>query len=79
MLGSAVAGAIAVAAGCESVAGHGGIFVVPMMVNPMMFLVALIIGSAVTGVAYAVVKKASTDDGNTEEEDIDIDLDIDIA
>lgn len=78
MLGSAVAGAIAVAAGCESVAGHGGIFVVPMMKNPMMFIVALIIGSAVTGVAYALLKKPSVDD-NVTEEDMDIDLDIDIV
>lgn len=39
MIGSAVAGAIAVGSGCESVAAHGGIFVVPMMKNPVMFLV----------------------------------------
>lgn len=79
MLGSAVAGAIAVGAGCESVAGHGGIFVVPMMVNPGMFLVALAIGSAVTGIAYAFLKKDKTTEDVQEEEDVDIDLDINIA
>ena len=76
MAGSAVAGAIAVGMGCESVAGHGGIFVVPMMKNPVWFLIALIIGSAVTGVIYALLKKPSVDETAEEEEDIDIDLDI---
>lgn len=79
MFGSAVAGAIAVGSGCESVAGHGGIFVVPMMENPMMFIVALIIGSVVTGVAYAMIKLPSEDDTVAEEEDLDIDLDINIV
>lgn len=44
-----------------------------------MFIVALIIGSAVTGVAYAVLKKPSVDDNVTEEDVDDIDLDIDIV
>lgn len=79
MLGSAVAGAIAVGMGCESVAGHGGIFVVPMMTNPVWFLIALVIGSAVTGVAYAMLKRPTDDDSVVEEEDLDIDLDINIV
>lgn len=77
MLGSAVAGAIAVAMGCESMAGHGGIFVVPMMTHPLWFLVALVIGSAVTGVVYAVWKKPSAENsGAVEEEEIDLDIRI---
>ena len=76
MAGSAVAGAIAGGMGCESVAGHGGIFVVPMMKNPVWFLIALIIGSAVTGVIYALIKKPSDDETAGQEENIDIDLDI---
>ena len=76
MAGSAVAGAIAVGMGCESVAGHGGIFVVPMMKNPVWFMIALVIGSAVTGIIYALIKKPSMDETAAEEEDIDIDLDI---
>ncbi len=76
MLGSAVAGGIAVAMGVESVAGHGGIFVVPMMVNPVWFIAALIAGSAVTGISYALFKKPSTEEA--EEEEI-IDLDINIS
>lgn len=77
MLGSAVAGAIAVAMGCESMAGHGGIFVIPMMTHPIWFLVALVIGSTVTGVVYAVWKKPSPEGlGEMEEEDIDLDIQI---
>lgn len=77
MIGSAVAGGIAVMMGCESVAGHGGIFVVPMMVNPLWFLIALAVGSIVTAVIYALIKKTpSIDDVAIEEEIIDLDVEI---
>nr|WP_288829689.1 PTS fructose transporter subunit IIC [uncultured Clostridium sp.] len=78
MIGSALAGAIAVGMGCESVAGHGGIFVVPMMKNPVWFLIALTIGSVVTGIIYGIVKKSGIEDEEKKETDIDIDLDIQI-
>lgn len=48
----------------------------PIRSNPVWFLIALIIGSAVTGVIYALIKKPSVDETAEEEEDIDIDLDI---
>lgn len=57
MLGSALAGGLAVMWGVESMAGHGGVFVVPMMTNPLMFLVALVIGTLVTGIVYAILKR----------------------
>ena len=47
-----------------------------MMKNPVWFLIALIIGSAVTGVIYALIKKPSDDETAGQEENIDIDLDI---
>jgi PTS system fructose-specific IIC component len=78
MIGSAVAGAVAVGMGCESVAGHGGIFVVPMMKNPLWFLIALVIGSAVTGIIYAVIKRPLEEQEEKEEEELDFDLDIKI-
>ena len=62
--------------GCESVAGHGAYSLVPMMKNPVWFMIALVIGSAVTGIIYALIKKPSMDETAAEEEDIDIDLDI---
>ena len=76
MIGSAVAGAIAVGMGVESMAGHGGIFVFPAMANPLWAVVALIVGSVVTGVIYAVIKKKPEEAENVEEEVTD-DLDID--
>ena len=78
MIGSAVAGAIAVGMGCESAAGHGGIFVVPMMKNPMWFLIALLIGSLVTGFIYAAIKRPSQEGNDEKEEEQDFDLDIQI-
>lgn len=75
MIGSALAGGIAMQLGVESVALHGGIFVVPMMVNPWGFIVALVIGTAVTAVIYALIKSAPTADDLAASEEI-IDLDI---
>lgn len=75
MIGSAIAGAIAVGMGVESVAGHGGIFVFPMMTNPMWAVVALVAGSVATGVIYAIIKKKPAEEEAGEEEEI-IDLDI---
>lgn len=75
MIGSGLAGGIAVAMGVESVAGHGGIFVFPMMVNPLWAIIALAVGSIATGVIYAVIKKQGEEE--TEEEIVD-DLDINL-
>lgn len=79
VLGSATAGAIAVGSGCESVAAHGGIFVVPMMKNPVMFLVALVVGSLVTGIVYAVIKKKDVVMDTTEEDAVFDDFDFDVT
>lgn len=79
-LGSAVAGAIAVGTGVESVAAHGGIFVVPTMLHPWMFMLALAVGSAVTGIVYALLKPVVKDERKTETEDAtdsdDLDFEI---
>ena len=45
VVGSAVAGGLSMAFGCTLMAPHGGIFVVPTIGNPLMYLVALVIGS----------------------------------
>lgn len=77
MVGSAIAGGLSVMWGVESVAGHGGIFVVPQMTNPVWFMVALAIGSIVTAVMYAVLKRP-VDESNFEREEEIIDIDIEI-
>ena len=43
--------------GVESPAVHGGMFVVPMMNKPLVFLMCLGIGSLITGVIYAFLKR----------------------
>ncbi len=57
VLGSAVAGALSMAFGATLMAPHGGIFVFPVVGNPIMYVVALIVGSVVTMAALAVLKK----------------------
>ena len=59
IIGSAEAGALSMAFGCGSRAPHGGIFVVGIMENAPMFLVAVLIG-AVVGMAGIVLLKKTT-------------------
>ena len=78
MVGSAIAGGIAMAAGVETPAAHGGIFVCGLSTNPLMWLVAMVVGSVVTGILYAIFKKKPAEEENHEEEVVDLDLDINI-
>lgn len=55
-IGSAIAAGLAMAWGCESTVPHGGIFVVPIMTKPMMFMLALVIGSCITAVILTLIK-----------------------
>ncbi|MDO5407582.1 MAG: fructose-specific PTS transporter subunit EIIC [Eubacteriales bacterium] len=55
--GSAVAGGLSMAFGCTLMAPHGGIFVVPVMGNAGMYLVALAAGTAIATVLLGVLKK----------------------
>ena len=55
--GSAVAGALSMAFGCTLMAPHGGIFVFPVVGNALMYLVALVVGTAISAVLLGVLKK----------------------
>ncbi len=57
MIGSAVAGALSMAFGCTLMAPHGGIFVVPVVGNALMYLLALVIGTVVGAVLLGIFKK----------------------
>ncbi len=57
MVGSAVAGALSMAFGCTLMAPHGGIFVVPVVGNALMYLLALVIGTVVGAVLLGTFKK----------------------
>ena len=43
--------------GCTLMAPHGGIFVVPVMGNSLMYLVALVVGTVISTILLGVLKK----------------------
>ncbi|RIW38299.1 PTS fructose transporter subunit IIA [Bacillus salacetis] len=58
IVGSAVAGGLAMAFGIGLPAPHGGIFVFPVVQgNPLLYILAVLIGSAVTAVMVGLLKK----------------------
>lgn len=57
IVGSGIAGALSMAFGCGLRAPHGGIFVLPTISNPIMYFVALFVGSVVGAILIGVLKK----------------------
>ena len=55
--GSTIAGGISMFFGCTLMAPHGGIFVFPVVGNALMYLVALVVGTAVSTVLLGLLKK----------------------
>lgn len=56
-IGAGVAGALSMLFNCTLRAPHGGIFVFPVVGNPLMYLVALIVGSLVGAILLGIFKK----------------------
>lgn len=56
-IGAAVAGGLSWFFGCTLMAPHGGIFVVATIGNPLLYLLALAIGSAVGMILLAIMKR----------------------
>ncbi|MFC5805388.1 PTS fructose transporter subunit IIC, partial [Streptomyces formicae] len=56
MAGGAVTGALSMAFGCTLRAPHGGIFVVPLIGNPVLYLVAILAGTAVSAGLVILLK-----------------------
>jgi PTS system fructose-specific IIC component len=56
MAGGAVTGALSMAFGATLRAPHGGIFVVPLIGNPLLYLVAIAAGVCVTTALVVVLK-----------------------
>lgn len=56
IIGGATAGAISMALAIELNAPHGGLFVIPLVSQPLMYLAAIGVGSLITGVLYALIK-----------------------
>lgn len=57
--GSALAGGLVGLASIKLMAPHGGIFVVALTSNPLLYLVFILIGAVVSGVLYGYFKKTS--------------------
>ena len=57
IIGAGVSGALSEVFNCTLMAPHGGIFVFPVVGNALMYLVALVIGTAVSTVLLGVFKK----------------------
>lgn len=63
MVGGAVTGAISMAVGAQLMAPHGGLFVllIPGAITPVLgYLLAIIVGTALAGIAYAMLKRPET-------------------
>lgn len=56
--GSALAGALVGLSGIKLMAPHGGIFVIALTTNPLLYLVFVLIGALVSGVIFGYLRKA---------------------
>lgn len=62
MIGSGVTGALSMVLNVGSPAPHGGIFVLPVIGNPVGFIVALLIGTLVSAGLLIAIKKELTEE-----------------
>ena len=78
--GSAVGGALTMHWGVESQIQAGGIFIVPFMNKPWLFILAMLIGTVVTGLVYLLLRPKELKHLESKVEDVeDIDIDIKVA
>ncbi|WP_017801223.1 PTS fructose transporter subunit IIC [Winslowiella toletana] len=79
VVASSIAGGLIMVWGVEAPVPHGGMFVVPLFTKPLMFCLALAIGTAICGVMLSLIKKPVTkadeefddvEDHNVRDEDI---------
>lgn len=74
-VGAAIGGGLSMMWGVGSPVPSGGLFIVPAMNEPLLFLAALAIGSAITGVLLFALKKEPQEDllpKEVEEEEVDL-------
>lgn len=56
-IGGALTGGLCLMLSLESPAIHGGVFAIPLTSNPLLFIGLWFLGSVVTGIIYATIKK----------------------
>lgn len=74
--GCGITGAISFTLGVGSKVPSGGVFVIPAMSNPIAALIALLAGTAVTGVLLVLIKKKKTDINETVVDDKEEEMDL---
>ena len=57
MIGSGIAGGLSMAFACGLRAPHGGVFVIPTITNPILYIVAILVGAVVGALILAILKK----------------------
>ncbi len=72
--GAAIGGGLSMMWNVGSPVPSGGMFIVPAMTNPWLFLLALAIGSIITAILLIVLKKEPQDREEVEEEEEELDL-----
>lgn len=58
IIGSGLAGALSMLFGCTLMAPHGGIFVFPVVENPIMYFASLVVGTVAAAVILGLLKKS---------------------
>ncbi|AXQ78852.1 PTS fructose transporter subunit IIC [Streptococcus chenjunshii] len=58
MAGSALAGALVGYAGIKLMAPHGGIFVIALTSNPLLYILFVLVGAVVSGILFGALRKA---------------------
>ena len=61
IIGAAIAGGLSMLFGVQLPAPHGGLFVLPVVTHPVMYLIAIAIGSIVTALILGYIKKPVTE------------------
>lgn len=61
VIGSGVAGALSMAFNCTLMAPHGGIFVFPVVGNALLYVAALLVGTAISAALLGLLKKKVTE------------------
>lgn len=57
IIGSAVTGALVGLAGIKLMAPHGGIFVIALTSNPLLYILCVIVGAIVSGVIFGLLRR----------------------
>lgn len=76
-VGSAVSGGLAVMFGCLCPIPAGGVFAIPFITEPFMFILAFLVGVALTaGILILLKPSRSADEDEEQEEDVDFDIEF---